>query len=437
MWTAPMKLMDTVQDLRAGRLGVQAYVREALDRIARAEPHVQALLPEPDREERLLREAADLESRYPDPAGRPALYGALLGVKDIFHVAGLPTRAGTRLPADLFQGDEAASVCALRAAGALVLGKTVTTEFAYFEPGPTRNPWNLEHTPGGSSSGSAAAVAAGFCALALGTQTVGSVIRPAAFCGVVGFKPSFERIPTMGIIPFSVSADTVGLFTQDAAGMELAAATLLAEWGTSGLAPVTRTPVLGLPVGPYLAQADAGTLEYLDRQLDVLSEAGYSVLRIPAFPDIADLNVRHNRMTAAEMAQVHAAWFPRYEQLYRPRTAALIREGLSIGQDELQRARESRLELRARLEQQMRTEGIDLWLVPSAPGTAPEGIGATGNPAFNLPWTHAGLPAITLPAGLWNGLPLGLQFVAAYKRDEYLLSVAAPLERALQRLMVR
>jgi len=156
-----------------------------------------------------------------------------VGIKDIFHVDGFVTRAGTRVPPERFAGPEAASVALLREAGALIAGKTVTTEFAYFEPGPTRNPHNPAHTPGGSSSGSAAAVAAGLCQLALGTQTIGSVIRPAAFCGVVGFKPSFGRIPTSGLVYFSRTIDHVGLFTQDLDGMELAASVLCRDWQPS------------------------------------------------------------------------------------------------------------------------------------------------------------------------------------------------------------
>ena len=155
-------------------------------RVEAREPSIQALLPEAGRFDRLRREARALADRYRDPSARPPLFGWLFGVKDIFHVDGWPTRAGSRLPESVLVGPEAESVARLKAAGALILGKTVTTEFAYFTPGPTRNPHNLEHTPGGSSSGSAAAVAAGYCPFALGTQTIGSIIRPAAFCGTIG-----------------------------------------------------------------------------------------------------------------------------------------------------------------------------------------------------------------------------------------------------------
>src|SRR3970040_1828025 len=190
------------------------------ERFAEREAEVRAFVPEESRFERLRREAKALLSRFPDSGERPPMFGVLIGVKDIFRVGGFPTRAGSRLPAEVFEGPEAEPVKKLKAAGTLVLGKTVTTEFAYFAPGPTRNPHNLAHTPGGSSSGSAAAVAAGLAPLARGPQTIGSIVRPAAFCGVVGFKPSFGRISTEGVIPLSPSLDHVGFFTQDVAGAQ-------------------------------------------------------------------------------------------------------------------------------------------------------------------------------------------------------------------------
>jgi len=427
-------------DLRAGRLDLVDYVNNVCDRIDAVEPHIQALLPEPARRQRLLAEAGALAARYPDPARRPPLYGVLVGVKDIFRVDGFETRAGSQLPAELFAGPEAASVAALRAAGALILGKTVTTEFAYFEPGPTHNPHNLEHTPGGSSSGSAAAVAAGFCPLALGTQTIGSVMRPAAFCGIVGFKPSFGRISTAGVIHFSVSLDHVGLFAQDVAGIALAAGVVCADWRAAAT-PAGR-PTLGVPEGPYLAQASPAGLAAFEEHLRRLAEAGYTVRRVPALDDIAAINRRHKRIMAAEVARVHAGWFARYEALYRSRTAAIIREGFEVPADELKQARASRLALRADLEQRMADAGIDLWVTPTALGPAPRGLASTGDPSMSLPWTHAGLPTITLPAGvaedpkglerpLGSVLPVGVQLAAPFMADEQLLAWAGQTLKVL------
>src|SRR5215213_7607826 len=205
-----------IDELRSGQLLLPDFLAQVEARFTQQEPSILAFLPEEERFTRLYDEAEALVLSYPDLIKRPLLFGALVGVKDIFHVDGFTTQAGSRLPADALEGKEAQSVSRLMNAGALIFGKTVTTEFAYFSPGPTRNPHHLEHTPGGSSSGSAAAVAAGFCHLALGTQTIGSIIRPASFCGVVGLKPTYERISREGVIPLSPSLDHVGFFASDA-----------------------------------------------------------------------------------------------------------------------------------------------------------------------------------------------------------------------------
>jgi len=429
LFSAPAPLTKTAATLRNGQLDLLTYINELYDRIEAVEPTIQAFLPEPNRRARLLAEAAALQSRFPDPRYRPHLYGVLVGVKDVFHVDGFPTQAGSQLPVELFVGQEATCVTLLRRAGALIAGKTISTEFAYFEPGPTRNPHNPNHTPGGSSSGSAAAVAAGFCPLALGTQTIGSTIRPAAFCGIIGFKPTYGRIPTPGLILCSVSLDTVGFFTQDIAGTALVASLLCQDWQKRKLESL---PVLGVPDGPYLAQATPEALAAFERQLAQLQKAGYTVHCIPALTDIEAINRCHTRLVFAEMAQVHHIWFARYEPLYRLRTAAAIREGQQVSETEVATCRASREHVRTALETLMKQERVDLWVSPAAPGTAPEGIASTGNPIMNLPWTHAGMPAITLPSGhAPNGLPLGLQLVAATMADEKLLSWAEKLADCL------
>jgi len=416
----PAPLATTAAALRSEQLDLLAYIDDVCHQIDELDPHVHAFLPEADRNARLRTGAAALRARFPDPADRPPLYGVPVGVKDVFPVDGFPTQAGSQLPQALFVAPEAACVTMLRAAGALILGKTVSTEFAYFEPGPTRNPHHLNHTPGGSSSGSAAAVAAGFCPLALGTQTIGSTIRPAAFCGIIGFKPTFGRIPRSGLILCSDSLDHVGYFTQDVAGIILVASLLCRDWH-----PVipAALPVLGVPDGPYLTQASTEALDAFEGQLALLQKAGYTVRRVAALGDIEAIHHRHLRLVFAEMAQVHVEWFVQYASLYRPRTAAAIREGQTVSAEEATRAREGRALLRSALESQMAQEGIDLWVCPAAPGPAPEGIDATGSPVMNLPWTYAGMPAITVPAGRTsNGLPLGLQCIAASMADEYVLA---------------
>jgi Asp-tRNA(Asn)/Glu-tRNA(Gln) amidotransferase A subunit family amidase len=408
-------------------------VRVEIDRIealfAEREPRVLAFVPEEGPEEdrfgRLRREAGSA------PDG--PLAGWLVGVKDIFHVDGFPTRAGSRLPPEVLAGPEASCVAALRRAGALILGKTVSTEFAYFAPGPTRNPHDPEHTPGGSSSGSAAAVAAGLCPLALGTQTIGSVLRPAAYCGVVGFKPSYDRIPRDGIIPLAPSFDHVGLFAPDVATVERAATVLLEGWQPAAPAASGRRPRLGIPEGPYLERAAGEGLEHFRRVCRRLADRGCEVVPVPALEDFEEVAARHFRIFAAEAARVHRDWFARFGGLYEQRTADLIRRGQEIGDEQLERDLRERGRLRGALTARMDEQGIDLWISPSAPGPAPRGLSATGDPVMNIPWTQAGLPALGLPSGrAANGLPLGLQAAARWGADAELLAWGRGLERDLE-----
>ena len=433
-----LETLDAVaRDLADGTRSVSDYIDSVCGRIEERDPSILALLPEPDQRARMHAEAAAIEARFPPAERRPPLYGVPVAVKDIFHVDGLVTRAGSALPPEViegwFGGVEATSVARLRGAGALVVGKTVTTEFAYFEPGATRNPWNLAHTPGGSSSGSAAAVAAGFAPLALGSQTVGSVIRPAAFCGVVGFKPTYDRIPTGGVLYYSQSVDHVGLFSRGVVGAALAASVLLDGWDARAHEAQDSTlPVLGVPDGAYLDQAETEGRAAFESQLARLAAAGVEVRRVPALDDIDAITARHRAVATYEFARVHDRWFAQYGSLYRPRTAALVEAGRRISEADRDAGAASRLELRARLHALMDEHGLNVWASPPASGPAPEGIGSTGNPAMNLPWTHAGVPALTLPAGLAaNGLPLGLQLSARFGADERLLAWATTIEPLL------
>ncbi len=426
-------LPDTVGALRSGQLDLLHYVEEVCHLIDEDEPSLHALLPEADRRNRLMQEATALQRRYPTAETRPPLYGVLLGVKDIFVVDGFPTRAGSQLPPELFAGNEASCVTKLRDAGTLILGKTVTTEFAYFEPGPTSNPHDVQHTPGGSSSGSAAATAVGYCPLALGTQTIGSIIRPAAFCGVVGFKPSYGRVASDGLIACAPSFDTVGFFTQDSAGVAPVAAILCNDWHADGREQTMQhMPVLAVPHESYLKQASAEGRVAFEGHLTLLERAGYVVKRVEALQDIAAITLRHEQLLAAEMSHVHATWFASYEPLYSARTGELIRRGQGMSREVIEVARAGREKLRGELEGLMAHHEIDLWISPAALGPAPVGLAATGSPAMNLPWTHAGLPAIGLPAGKSStGLPLGVQVVGRYMADESLVAWAELLAKLL------
>ncbi len=408
-------------------------ISDAESQFEKREPLVNAFLPEEGRFDRLRCEAESLLERYPHIEDRPPLFGMLVGVKDIFHVEGFTTQAGSRLPSDVLQGAQAESVTLLKRVGALIFGKTVTTEFAYFSPGPTRNPHNLEHTPGGSSSGSAAAVAVGLCPLALGTQTIGSIIRPAAFCGVVGLKPSYDRISRGGVIPLSPSLDHIGFFAPDVAVAKRVAPLLYEDWDAS--ARSLQKPVLGIPEGPYLDSASDYALARFEETCRSLADAGYKLQRASTMPDYAEIRACHDLIMSAEAAQVHADWFARYENLYSPKTAELIRRGLRVSKEQLIQALTERNALRAELDRLMESREIDLFISPSALGPAPKGLDSTGDPIMNLPWTQAGLPTINLPAGKsQDGLPLGLQVTGRLSADEAVLAWAEDLEKVLNNL---
>ncbi|MCA9920082.1 MAG: amidase [Anaerolineales bacterium] len=416
-------------ELRSGGWPLLDYLAKLEKRFNEREPNVLAFVPEDGRFPRLQQQAQQLLDKYPNPADRPALFGIPLGVKDIFQVDGFTTQAGSQLPTDILQGSEAPSVTTLRQAGALILGKAVTTEFAYFGPGPTRNPHNPAHTPGGSSSGSAAAVGAGIAPLAFGTQTIGSVNRPAAFCGAVGYKPTYNRIDKSGVLPLSVSLDHVGCFTNDVAGMELVAGLLCQHWQ---LVVTEKKPVLGIPEGLYLQRASAEGRTHFRQMCRRLHDAGFVVKSVEAMPDFAKIYERHNLIVAAEAARFHEAWFGDYAEKYHPKTAELIQRGLKMTDNQLKKAIAGRAALRETLMQLMDKYGLDLWLSPPAPGAAPLGLDSTGDPVMNLPWTHAGLPTLALPAGKNKaGLPLGLQLTGRWFGDEAMLSFASQIEPLL------
>jgi Asp-tRNA(Asn)/Glu-tRNA(Gln) amidotransferase A subunit family amidase len=309
----------------------------------------------------------------------------------------------------------------------LILGKTVTTEFAYFSPGPTRNPHNLAHTPGGSSSGSAAAVAAGLTEVALGTQTIGSIVRPAAFCGAVGLKPTHLRTSSEGVIPLSPSLDHVGILAPDVATTELVAGAFYEAWDPASA--LSRRPVLAVPEGPYLESASESGLEHFSSIRRLLADAGYTVVQIPLLANFPEVTARHDLILSGEAALVHSSWFEQFSDLYSSKAADLVARGKLVSRPDLQSALAARHRFRLEIEQTMSRHGIDLWIAPPACGPAPVGLASTGDPVMCLPWTQAGLPAIALPAGRdGEGMPLGLQLVGRWGADEALLSWAASIE---------
>ncbi len=423
-------LREQAAALREGRIDLIEHIQTTLRLVESRDGELQALLPEEKRKERLLGQASELLKRYPGRDSRPPFFGVLVGVKDLYNVSGLPTRAGSNLPAEAFAGPEAALVTGLREAGALILGKTVSTEFAYFSPGPTRNPLAPQHTPGGSSSGSAAAVAAGYCPLALGTQTIASVIRPASYCGICGFKPSWGRISLDGVFPFSQTADHAGWFCRAVDDISYVASIVVPRWKPS---PPQPKPRLGIVSGPFLAQAEAAGQTDFHLQIDKLAKAGYEFQLIDLFDDVEAVNANHRRLIAAEFARNHQLLWQQYSSLYSAHSRELYGSGLQVPDSDLPSLRENTFILRAKIEQTMRELDLQLILSPATTGSAPLGLQSTGSPLMSLPFNHAGLPLLTLPGGKDdNGLPFGVQICGGFGEDEYLLAAALEIETLLQ-----
>lgn len=339
-----------------------------MERYRQLEPHIHAFVPEHEVETRLDSEKALLERTSSGAARKPDLLGIPVAIKDLLHVDGLPTRAGSQLSAELLAGAQGSLVTKLRALGAVIAGKTVTEEFAYNGPIATRNPHNTAHTPGGSSAGSAAAVAAGLCPLAVGTQTLRSVIAPASFCGVVGFKPSYGRVPLDGVLLFSPSFDTVGFFTQDLPDMEAAAAVLVPDW-EAGAAEVSRKPVLGIPKGVYMELMSAEVKGVFETQIAGLERLGYEI-RYADMPWEDELIYGNAmlRFIEGELAREHEHRFAEHRAEYGLPVQEAILRGQQIPEEELEQYRTRQQMLRQGLMELMEQEGIDLWVSPAQGG---------------------------------------------------------------------
>ena len=419
--------------LARGALSAVALVEACLARIAATEGEVQAWAWLDG--DHALAQARALDARRQAGAPIGPLHGLPVGLKDIIDTRGIPTANGTALDAGRVPTDDAWIVARLRAAGAVILGKTVTTECAFLHPGKTRNPWNAGHTPGGSSQGSAAAVAAGMVPLAVGTQTGGSVIRPAAFCGVVGFKPSFGLIPRTGILMQSPFLDTVGVFARDVAGAALLAEVLAGfDPADEATAPVPMPRMLDTaqarpPVTPHLirvrlpaeAQAEAAMVAAMDELAGALGE-GCGTLDLPA--TFAEAEVQRRRINLAEMARHYADLERRGRAQLSPVLTAAIDEGKAVSARDYLWARDWRGIVNAGLDQVFAR--CDALICPAAPGPAPAGLESTGNAIFNGVWTLAGVPAVTLPLfTAENGLPMGLQLIGQRGDDARLLRTAA------------
>ena len=422
-----LSALDLARRIEAGELRPSAVVDLCAAAIAARESEIGAFAA-------LDIAAAQRSAEQPDLMRLP-LRGLPVGIKDIFDTTQFPTAYGSAIYAGHRPQADAAMVMLVRRAGGIAAGKTVTTEFASLEPAATRNPRNLAHTPGGSSSGSAAAVAAGMLPLALGSQTGGSVIRPAAFCGVAGFKPSYRLLPTVGMKCFAWSLDTVGLFGAGVADVAFAAAALSGrDLRVDGKRPAA--PVIALVRTHPWHEASAAMQDAVVRAARAAEMSGARIRDLDLPPIFADATHAHRIIQGYEAFRALAFEYEGWRDRLGPVLRRQLGDAASIDADAYDQARRTTRRARQAL-LDLLADG-EVILTPSAPGAAPPGLGSTGEPTFNRLWTLLGTPCVNVP-GLSDqtGLPLGVQIVARFGRDRFALSAAGFLERAIARTIER
>ena len=424
---------EAARKIQQGLLTSEELVQSCLERIRDVEPKVQAWTFLDEDHALAQARAADARKRSGEPIG--PLHGLPVGLKDIIDTADMPTENGCALHKGRTPRADAAVVSMLRAAGAVILGKTVSTECAYYSPGKTRNPWNPEHTPGGSSSGSAAAVAASMVPLALGSQTNGSVIRPAAFCGVFGFKPTHGLIPRSGILQLSRTLDHVGLFARSLDDIALLAEELAGyHEDDPDTRPRSRVPFQQIsreepPIEPMLAFIKTPHWDRVDPEAkdafgELVEALGERVEEVDLFPSAAAAWDWHKTVMEVDMAASFERDWEQGRDRLSPQLRSLIERGREVRAVDYKRALGAVAPVVASLDE-LFLERYDAILTPAAPGVAPKGLGSTGDPRFCTLWTLLGMPALSLPlmqgAG---GLPLGAQLVGRRGFDARLMRTA-------------
>lgn len=423
-------VVEVLDALRAGSLSCSDYTRSCLKRIFALEPQVEAFAWLDPERAMALAELKDREART--GAALAPLHGLPVAVKDIIRTRGIPTGMGSPIYDGYVPESSAAVIAKLEAAGAWVLGKSVTTEFAYLTPGKTRNPWNPAHTPGGSSMGSAAAVAAGFAPAALGTQTNGSLIRPAAFCGVVGFKPSFGLIPFSGAHAFSPTLDHLGVFARGVADAARFAAHLTGDPGViaAEATPAGRAPRLAAVRSPVWPLASPTQQARFSADLAALRAAGAQVTEAELPSAFREGHHALRVIMLCEGARELGAIQERHRDRMSEGLNRSLDEGRAIAESDYRAALEVRTWLIEALE--VFLDDFDALITPPATGEAPADLSLTGDPAFCTLWSLTGAPAVTFPTGLGEtGLPLGLQVVGRPGGDNRVLTAAAWCESRL------
>jgi Asp-tRNA(Asn)/Glu-tRNA(Gln) amidotransferase A subunit family amidase len=428
------------EDIRNGRLSPVDLVKSCLERIHRCEDRVRAWVLI-DGEGALAR-AEECEREIERGGWRGPLHGIPLAIKDIFDVFDWPTAAGSRLWKNSIARQDAVVVRRLRQAGAVFLGKTVTTQYASFDPPPTRNPWNTERTPGGSSSGSAAALACGMCIGALGSQTGGSITRPASFCAVAGCKPTFGHVSVDGVVPLAPSMDHVGPMARCVRDLEILLQAIAGEWwGATSRpragredapppAPIrSGSPRLGRLRGLFDHRADSEVAGMMRQVCARLEKKGATIVDVPEPAAFAEVLPRHRTVMAVEAAAFHQERLRRHPEDYDPWIRNLLEDGIKCPAPEYARCKDHQRLLRS----DMRScfVSVDALLTPATTSPAPD-AGSTGDPAFNSPWSYTGFPTISFPVGLsTDGLPLAIQLVGRPWSERDLFGVAIWCEEML------
>lgn len=421
---------EAVRRLRAGTLSASALMEALLDRIAAREPVLRAFAwLDPAMARRAAARADALAA-----AGRAEgmLHGLPFAAKDVLDTADMPSQYGSAIWVGHRPRADAACIALARRQGAILLGKTVTTEFATRHPGPTANPHNPAHTPGGSSSGTAAGVAAGFFPVGYGTQTAGSIIRPAAFCGVVGYKPSFGTLHRAGMKVMSESLDTIGVLARTVGDCALFMAAVTGrDLGDPEVKP-GRAPRLALCMGPTAALAAPETRALLEWAAEAAARAGATVTPLEMPPAVVAGLDAHAMVMNGETAEALAWELDNAAAQLSPVLGERMAEARGFSPAMLDAGRAAFAAARAAFADLMAT--FDAILTPSAPGEAPEGLGWTGDPAFNALWTLLHVPCVTVPAGTGpKGLPLGVQIVTAFGQDREALAWAEWVRQAVAR----
>ena len=424
-----MTLHAAAAAIRSGDLTSEALASALLDRIAATDANVQAWA-HLDREHALAA-ARDSDARRGAGIDAGPLAGVGLGVKDIIATIDQPTQNGSPIYAGAQSPFDAECVVRLKRAGAFALGKTVTTEFAFMQPGKTRNPWSATHTPGGSSSGSAAAVALGQVPAAFGTQTNGSIIRPAAYCGVVGFKPTKDALPFGGISLLSPTLDTLGVLARTVGDCALMAGCLADDGALAGtVTPLARPPRLAWLAEFSWTAASAEQQRASDAAIDVLRRSGAVITPAVLAERWRDAHLVHRRIMLREGVEQLGTLQERERQRMSAKLNTALDEGRMIDGAAYAEALAQRMEIIAELSEWLTP--FDAIVSPPAAGPAPADLTQTGDPAYCTLWSLVGFPAISIPIGRApNGLPLGLQLASAQRHDDRLLAVAQWCEARL------